>query len=651
MTKKPAFAAFCTLLLTTMTVSAQQVMDIATLWSLKRVSAIGLSSDGKMVNYRVSSPDVVADKSSSQNYSIAIVGGKASPYTVAEAFADLDNAVVSPDGKRIAFSREVALESIKGSDKYSDLPKSNAYVFTSLNNRHWDTWEDGKYSHIFVADVVKGKVLNAKDIMLGQKYDAPQKPFGGTEDICWAPNSKEVLYVCKKKYGTDYATSTNTDIYNYDVIAGSTTNLTEQNEGYDVNPSFSADGKTLAWQAMRRDGYESDKQDLMIMDWLSKTTSNLTQRWDETTSEYKWASTSDKIYFSAPYRGTKQLFSVNTTLAKPSKGKRANIRVMMMYSVTRITEGKWDVNDIVGDNADFVIVTRTDMNHASEIFSVSKKDGAMQQITDVNSATYNKIKLCDVKARSTKASDDADLFSWVVYPPNFDPAKKYPCLLYCQGGPQGSISQFYSYRWNFQLMASMGYIVVVPNRRGCQGWGVAWNEAISKEWGGLAIQDYLSAFDDLAKETYIDKGKCAAVGASYGGYSVFMLAGAHNNRFKSFIAHDGLFDLRSWYGTTEELFFANWDIGGPYWDNSVVSYDKYNPSNFVSKWNTPIMIVQGGKDFRVGIEQGLQAFQAAQLRGIKSKLLYLPEENHWVLRAQNAQVWQREFYSWLSETL
>jgi dipeptidyl aminopeptidase/acylaminoacyl peptidase len=360
-----------------------------------------------------------------------------------------------------------------------------------------------------------------------------------------------------------------------------------------------------------------------------------------------------KQFFIQPYQGTKQLFEYKIIATPPpaNRIKKSGANIKIVNPIRKITQGVWDINSIIMQTENAMYVTRTDMNHAAEIYKVELSNGAMSQVSDVNKDIYSKIKSCKVEGITCKATDGKDLFSWVVYPPDFDANKKYPILLYCQGGPQGSISQFYSFRWNFQLMASQGYIVVVPNRRGCQGWGVNWNEAISKDWGGQAINDYLSAYDNVAKQKYVDKNRAAAVGASYGGYSVFMLAGKHNGRFKSFIAHDGLFDLRSWYGTTEELFFANYDIGGPYWDKKNKSYEAYNPVNFVDKWNTPIMIVQGGKDYRVGIEQGLAAFQTAQLKGIKSKLLYLPEENHWVLKAQNAQVWQREFYSWLSETL
>jgi dipeptidyl aminopeptidase/acylaminoacyl peptidase len=292
------------------------------------------------------------------------------------------------------------------------------------------------------------------------------------------------------------------------------------------------------------------------------------------------------------------------------------------------------------------------MNHANELYAVDVSSGAMRQLTHENDITYNTIKLSRTELRKVKTTDNRQMGVWVIYPPDFDPSKKYPTLLYCQGGPQSALSQFYSFRWNFQLMAANGYIIVAPNRRGMPGWGVKWNEDISKDWGGQPMADYLSAIDAVSQEPYVDVSRLGCVGASYGGYSVFMLAGMHGNRFKSFIAHDGLFDLKSWYGTTEELWFANWDLGGPYWQKpQPKSYTKSDPSLHVDKWNTPIMIIQGGIDFRVPIEQGLEAFQAAQLKGIKSKLLYFPNENHWILHPQNAIVWQREYFKWLKETL
>jgi dipeptidyl aminopeptidase/acylaminoacyl peptidase len=626
----------------------QSNFSIESLWRLGRMSAIGMSADNQAVNYSVGIPNVTENKTARKSYQINIATGAITDYSNANWYDDIENAKLSPDGRKIIFTKEVAVEKIIAADKYVDLPKSNAYIFTTLNNRHWDTYEDGSYSHVFVADVANGKMSNEQDIMKDELYDCPQKPSGGAEDVLWSADGKSVLYVTKKKHGTAYAVSTNTDIYEYNIASQKTINLTEGMMGYDVAPAFSKDGRTLAWLSMKRDGFESDKQDVIIMDWLTRTTRNLTQNYDETIGSFLWSNDGKKIFLEIPYKGTVQLFETIIAQKIPTsrEKKPAPIKV-----VNQITKGQWDVNGLIGQSNNTLIVSRSDMNHASELYTVDLANGTMKPLTHVNDNAYSNINMSTVSSRITKATDGSDLFSWVIYPPNFDANKKYPTLLYCQGGPQGTISQFYSFRWNFALMASQGYIVIVPNRRGCQGWGTQWNEAISKDWGGQAIQDYLSAFDDIAKEKYVDTKRCGAVGASYGGYSVFMLAGLHNNRFKSFIAHDGLFDLRSWYGNTEELWFANFDIGGPYWDKNNEGYTKFNPATMVDKWNTPIMIVQGGKDYRVGNEQGFAAFQTAQLKGIKSKLLYLPEENHWVLKAQNAQVWQREFYSWLKETL
>jgi dipeptidyl aminopeptidase/acylaminoacyl peptidase len=412
--------------------------------------------------------------------------------------------------------------------------------------------------------------------------------------------------------------------------------------GYDTQPSFSKDGSTLYWLSMKEDGYEADKNDLMLMDVSTGKKINLTELWDESVAAYTLSADGMQIYFLAAMKGTEQLFAYDFRLKLPLPSAQA---------IRQVTKGQFDVNGIVGQSGTSLVVSRTDMNHAAELYRVDMATGNMQPLTAVNKAIYDRLPVSDVKARITKTTDGKDLFSWVIYPPDFDPAKKYPTLLYCQGGPQSALTQFYSFRWNMQLIAANGYIVVAPNRRGMPGHGVEWNRQISGDWGGQVMEDYLAAIDDVAKEPYVDKTRLGAVGASYGGYSVFMLAGIHNKRFKTFISHDGLFDLRSWYGTTEELFFANKDIGGNYWNNPPKSYSRFNPIEHVNKWDTPIMIVQGGKDYRVGIEQGLEAFQVAQLKGIKSRLLYLPDENHWVLSAQNALVWQNEFFKWLKETL
>ena len=359
-----------------------------------------------------------------------------------------------------------------------------------------------------------------------------------------------------------------------------------------------------------------------------------------------WSNDAKKIYFVAPTQGTVQLFEIAVPNIKNNK---------KLQLPKQLTNGQFDIRGIVGQTDNTLVVTRGDMNHATELYTVNLKDSSMKQLTHENDANYNSITLSTIEKRMVATTDGKQMLVWVIYPPNFDSSKKYPTLLYCQGGPQGALSQFYSYRWNFQLMAANGYIVVAPNRRGMPGYGVEWNEQISKDYGGQNMQDYLAAIDDVAKEPYVDKDRLGAVGASYGGYSVFNLAGIHDGRFKSFIAHDGMFNIRSMYGTTEELFYVNWDLGGPYWDKDNTAaqktYTLFNPIDRVANWDTPILIIQGGKDYRVPIGQGLEAFQAAQLRGIKSKLLYFPEENHWVLDNQNSIAWQREFYKWLKETL
>ena len=553
-------------------------------------------------------------------------------YTIGDA----DNIVVSPDGKKVAFSKAVQVENLLGKDKYADLPKTTAQIYTDLNHRHWDAWNEGKYNHVFVASV-SDDVSKAKDLLDGQKFDTPQKPSGGSEDFIWSPDSSKLLYVCKKKSGKEYATSTNTDIYTFDLASGKTENLTEGMMGYDVNPKFSPDGKSLLWQSMARDGYEADKNDVVVMDWVSKKKTNLTKNWDESVvGDVAWSNDSKMIYFTTAKRGTKQFFALNPKDAK----------------VNQISDGAFDVNEIVAFQNDFAFVTRTDINHNADLFKLNLKDGTMLQITQVNKENYANLTPSKSELKMVKTSDGKEMGVWFHYPPNFDPNKKYPTLLYCQGGPQSALTQYFSTRWNFALMAANGYIVVAPNRRGMPGWGTKWNEDISKDWGGQPMRDYLAAADFAKTLPFVDGSRMGAVGASYGGYSVFMLAGIHENRFKTFIAHDGLFDMKSWYGTTEELWFANWDLGGNYWQNpQPKAYTDYNPSNFVEKWNTPIMVIQGGIDFRVPYEQGQEAFQAAKLKGLKTKFLYFPNENHWVLHPQNGLVWQREFFEWLKETL
>lgn len=648
--------------------NAQQLMTPEILWTLKKVGVQAVSPDQSSLIYKIGQTDLKTEKTKSENYFLNVLNNQSVKvdlgkkaliqwdknglyaqegdkiflskdngktwtefYTIGEA----DNIVISPDGKKIAFSKQVLVEKVMGKDKYSDTPKTTAQVYTDLNHRHWDYFNEGKYNHVFVVNV-SDKADSAKDLLEGKMWDSPQRPFGGAEDFIWSPDSAQLLYVTKPKSGKEYSTSTNTDIFAYDLASGTTKNLTESNKGYDVNPKFSPDGKSLLWQSMARDGYEADKNDVKIMDWKSGKTTNLTAGWDESVSgDVFWSGDSKMIYFTAAFRGTKQLFSLDPKNAK----------------VQQITKGDFDVNEIFADQKTSLLVGRTDINHATDIFSVNLKNGEMKQVTEANREMYSQLAQGKSELKMVKTSDGKEMGVWFHYPPNFDPNKKYPTLVYCQGGPQSALTQFFSTRWNFALMAANGYIVVAPNRRGMPGWGTKWNEEISRDWGGQPMRDYLAATDYAKTLPYVDGSRVAAVGASYGGYSVFMLAGIHENRFKTFIAHDGLFDMKSWYLTTEELWFSNWDLGSPWEKPQPKAYTEFNPSNFVDKWNKPIMIVQGGIDFRVPYEQGQEAFQAAKLRGLKSKLVYFPNENHWVLHPQNGLVWQREFFDWLKETL
>lgn len=656
--------------------SQAEPLNAQTLWDLGRVSGEGIWENGQKLVYGVSQYDAETNKSDKDLFLVPLAGGDITRFSDQDGSASLlkvegdkayytidgqiwkkdlrteestqltsyegglANAKISPDGQQILFSKQVLLREFHSKDKYGDLPESDVYVYDSLDYRHWDSWNDGRFNHPFVASFENGKVGQEIDLLEGESFYSPQMPFGGAEDYTWSPDSRSVYYVSKKKFGTDYALSTNTDIYRYDLDSKQVSNITEGMSGYDTNPSFSPDGSLLAWLSMDVDGYEADKNDIYILDPSTGKKRNLTSHWDGTVNSFTWSQDNKKIYFVAPTEGTVQLFE----LAIPSNESTPGI--------VQLSEGQFDVTDIVGETDNGLIVTSTTMTRAPEIYTFTWKDQELVPITKVNDEIYSRIAPVNVESRITKASDGKDLFSWVIYPPDFDPNKKYPTLLYCQGGPQSATTQSYSFRWNFQLLASQGYIVIAPNRRGMPGWGVEWNEEISKDWGGQPIRDYLSAIDDLSKESYVDTDRIGAIGASYGGYSVFQLAGIHEGRFKTFVSHCGLFDMVSWYGTTEELFFANHDLGGPYWElENEKTYTDFNPIKRVDQWDTPILIIQGGRDYRVPIGQGLAAFQAAQLRGIKSRLIYLPEENHWVLSGHNAQVWHREFFSWLEETL
>lgn len=608
------------------------------LWQLQRVSAIALTPDQQYVLLSVSTPDIAENTFKKEYYKLAVKGGV--PIPISEAEIEKLTAKYNADRSLKLTHKEVKINKVLGKDFYEDLSKSSGQLYNGLDHRHWDTWNEGKYNHVFTEDA-EG---NQKDLMEGLPFYCPQMPYGGAEDYIWSPDGQKVLYVTKAKAGTAYVLSTNTDIYEYDLKTMKTRNLTEGMMGYDTNPQYSKEG-VLAWLSMAHDGDESDKNDLYILKDGKRI--NLTAQWDNTIFSYRWSNDGKQIYLIAPTQGTEQLFVVDVY------GKDTTPQ--------QLTKGVYDVNQIVGQSGDKLVVVRTTMNHAAEVFTINLKEKkklpyyTMQQLSHFNDEAYKSIADCPIKERIIKTTDGKDMHAWVIYPPDFDPNKKYPTLLYCQGGPQSIVSQFYSFRWNFQLMASQGYIIIAPNRRGLPGFGVEWNAQISGDWGGQAMRDYLSAIDDIAKEPYVDKERLGAVGASYGGYSIYYLAGIHQKRFKSFIAHCGVFNLQSMYGTTEELFFNNHEIGGAYWEkeNAVAqkSYKEFNPIEKITEWDTPILIIHGGKDYRVPEEQGFQAFTAAQLRGIKSELLYFPDENHWVLQPQNGLLWQRTFFRWLKETL
>lgn len=628
-------------IMTLNSLQAQQPLTPEKLWQLHRVSAVGLSQDTQYVLLSVSTPNMAENTFSKEYYKLAVKGGV--PIPISEEEVERATAKYNPIKKESLVKlihKEVKVDPVLGKDFYADLEKSSGRLYSSLDHRHWDTWNEGKYNHVFIEDA-KG---NQRDLMEGQPFYCPQVPFGGAEDYIWSPDGEKVLYVTKAKVGTEYVLSTNTDIYEYDLNTMKTRNLTEGMMGYDTNPQYSKEG-VLAWLSMAHDGNESDKNDLYILKDGKRI--NLTAQWDNTVFSYRWSNDGKQIYLIAPTQGTEQLFVIDV-YGKDTTPKQ-------------LTKGVYDVGSIVGQSGDLLVVMRNDMNRAAEVFTINLKEKkklpyyTMQQLSHFNDEAYKSIATCPIKERIIKTTDGKDMHAWVIYPPDFDPNKKYPTLLYCQGGPQSIVSQFYSFRWNFQLMASQGYIVIAPNRHGLPGFGVEWNAQISGDWGGQPMLDYLSAIDDIAKEPYVDKDRLGAVGASYGGYSIYYLAGIHQKRFKSFIAHCGVFNLQSMYGTTEELFFNNHEIGGPYWEkeNAVAqkSYKEFNPIEKITEWDTPILIIHGGKDYRVPEEQGFQAFTAAQLRGIKSELLYFPDENHWVLQPQNGLLWQRTFFKWLKETL
>lgn len=575
---------------------------------------------------------------------------------------DVNGYLFSPDEKNVVLIHDVPTETsiIKNDD---DLPKATGMVINELMYKHWDRYVRS-VPHPFIANFDGSQITNARDILDGQPYESPMCPFGGIEEFAWSPDSKSLAYVMRKKTGRDYAISTDSDIFLYNLETGKTKNLCkpenykapivnatsslkhqiqyneneDYNLGYDDKPKFSPNGKYIAWTSMKHDGYESDRTRLCVFEFSTGSKTYVTETFDSGVNDFVWDDNSKELYFSGVWHGKTNLYKTNL------KGE-----------VSKITDEVCDYTLVDVDSRQNKLLTKKQsMSMADDIFFVDIKKGTSHQLTNINESIYNKLTFGEVKERWVKTVDGKQELCWVIYPPHFDKNKKYPTLLFCEGGPQSPVSQFWSYRWNFQIMAANGYIIIAPNRRGLPGFGYEWLTQISGDYTGLCMKDYLSAIDDICKEPYVDKDRLGCVGASFGGYSVYWLAGNHNKRFKCFIAHDGIFNTQQQYLETEEMWFPNWDMGSAPWVKPGGEMQKVyseSPHMFVDKWDTPILCIHGQKDFRIEYTQAESAFNAARLRGIPAQLLLFPDENHWVLKPQNAILWQRTFFRWLDKWL
>ena len=542
--------------------------------------------------------------------------------------------VFSPDETKVLFISNLK-SATTAQDIYPDLPKATGIVVNDLMYKHWDEWVK-EIPHPFLADFNGTDLSNIIDIMEGEPYEAPMKPFGGIESLAWSPDGKEIIYVSRKKTGKEYAESTNSDLYLYNIESKTTTNITDGMMGYDTNPIYSPDGKYVAWLSMERDGYESDKNRIFILDRKTGEKTDLTKDWDYTVNSIAWSPNSKSIFFVAHHQGVTPVFNVD----------------IKKKVVKEVVGGGVDYADIIPVDDKTLIATNHSMLYPNEIFLV--KNGKASKISAVNDDIFAQLTMPTVEKRLIPTTDGKQMTTWIIYPQNFDKTKKYPAILYCQGGPQQAVSQFWSYRWNFALMAANGYVVIAPNRRGLPGFGTEWNEQISGDYGGQNMKDYLSAVDEMKKESFIDEKHIGATGASYGGFSVYWLAGNHDNRFAALFAHAGIFNTEAQYLETEEMWFANWDLGGAFWDkdNEVAQRTfSQSPHKYVDKWTAPIMISHGEYDFRILASQGMQAFNAAKLRGIPTEMVIYPDENHWILKPQNAIMWQRLFFRWFDKWL
>ncbi|HAN18541.1 MAG: peptidase S9 [Bacteroidetes bacterium GWC2_33_15] len=651
------------------------IMTPEVLWSFGRVSEVQVSPDGKTILFGVSFFNIEKNKGNRELFTIPVEGGNAVNITNTES-GEYSH-VWRPDGKKIGFlsteseslqlwemdadgKNRVQISTIEGgingfkyspdqtkilfikdvkldksvTDIYPDLPKADARIETDLMYRHWDKWHDYTYSHVFFADYDGKSLSNIVDIMEGERFDSPLKPFGGIEQISWSPDGKTIAYTSKKLVGKAYSLSTNSEIFMYNLETKQTENISEGLMGYDISPVFSNNGKKIAWESMKNDGYESDKNRVFIYDLETKSYRDYTSTFDQNAHGLAWAKDDNTIYFTSDFQAKYQIYKLDVGSGQISPVTKGNHNYLSVEPVG---------NTLIG--------TKQSISMPTEIYSINPVSGEETQLSFINKNLLDQLSFGNVEERWIKTTDNKQMLVWVIYPPHFDANKKYPAILYCQGGPQSSVSQFFSYRWNFQMMAANNYIVVAPNRRGVPSFGSEWNEQISRDYGGQNMKDYLSAIDEIAKEPFVDNKNLGAVGASYGGFSVYWLAGNHDNRFDAFIAHDGMFNLEAQYLETEEMFFVNWDLGGPYWDKSTKKTYENSPHRFVDKWNTPIMVVHGEQDFRIAFTQGMSAFNAAQLKGIPSKYLHFHNENHWVLQPQNGILWQREFFGWLDQWL
>lgn len=653
------------------------LMTPEALWAFGRVSDPQVSPDGKTVLYGVSYYSVEQNKGNRELYSVGINAESVKRLTTSPKSEY--NAIWRPDGKKIGFltsesgsvqlwemnpdgsdrkqisqieggitglkyspdqSKILYIKDIEIEEKFKDLyeglPLASGRLMNDLMYRHWDHWVD-TYSHVFVADYDGKQVTNHKDIMEGEPYDSPLSPFGGIEQIDWSADSKVIAYTSKKLTGKAATLSTNSEIYFYNLETGETKNMTKGIMGFDVGPVFSPDGNYMAWESMERDGYESDKNRLYVMNLKTGDMTYATDGFDQNARSITWSANSKDIYFTSDWHGAFQIYRFN----------------LHEGEIHQITEGLQDYRSVTLAGKHLVATMQT-MAMPTELFQIDPKNGNAQQMTFTNKELLDKLTMGKTEERWIKTHDGEDMQVFVIYPPDFDASKKYPGILYCKGGPQGPLSQSFHYRWNYQIMAANGYIIVAPARRGVSGFGQAWQEQISGDYHGKSMQDYLTAIDELSKEPFIDENRLGAIGASAGGYAVFYLAGNHDGRFKAFIAHDGIFNEEAQYLETEEMWFENWDKGGPFWEKeNKVAQEAYahSPHKFVQNWDTPILVIHSELDYRVVVTQGMTAFNAAILKDVPAEYLYFPDENHWVLKPQNGILWQRTFFNWLDKWL